>query len=130
MVTTRADSDTLPCSACSGPTDPVTGRCVSQLYPSCEGGKASIVYEFTEAEIDAAMAADPDFPEISDDDLRNAVAVSAAGRVKRPVSIRLDEEILEYYRSFGPRYQTRINNDLLRLVREKKRGCGATTAPL
>ena len=87
------------------------------------------MYEFTEVEIDTAMAADPDFPEISDDDLRNAVAVSASGRVKRPVSIRLDEEILEYYRSFGPRYQTRINNDLLALVREKKRGCGTATAP-
>jgi uncharacterized protein (DUF4415 family) len=81
------------------------------------------MYEFTEAEIAEAMAADHDFPEISDDDLRNAVAVSGTGRVKRPISIRLDDEILEYYRSLGPRYQTRINNDLLALVREKKRGC-------
>lgn len=78
------------------------------------------VYEFSEAEIETAIAADANFPAISDDDLRDAVAVSANGRVKRPVSIRLDEEILEYYRSLGPRYQTRINNDLLALVRERK----------
>src|SRR3982751_1851609 len=48
--------------------DPETGRRVSQLYPGCQGGKASIVYRFTEAEIEAAMAADTDFPEISADD--------------------------------------------------------------
>jgi uncharacterized protein (DUF4415 family) len=128
MATARAESDTLLCCACSGPTDPETGRCVSQLYPACQGGKVSIVYKFTEAEIEAAMAADPDFPEISADDLRNAVAVSATGRVKRPLSIRLDEEVLEYYRSLGPRYQTRINNDLLALVREKKRACRASAS--
>ncbi|MFL5383445.1 MAG: BrnA antitoxin family protein [Longimicrobiaceae bacterium] len=78
------------------------------------------VYEFSEAEIEAAITEDPNFPAISDDDLRDAVAVSANGRVKHPVSIRLDEEILEYYRSLGPRYQTRINHDLLALVRERK----------
>jgi uncharacterized protein (DUF4415 family) len=100
----------------------VTGLCLEQPYLGCEDGKGDIVYKFTEAEITAAMAVDPDFPDISEDDLRNSVAVTASGRVKRPVSIRLDEEILEYYRSLGPRYQTRINNDLLELVRAKRRG--------
>lgn len=126
MAATRTGTEVIPCAVCSGPTDPVTGHCLSQRYPGCEGGKAGIVYEFSEAEIEAAIMADHDFPEISDEDLRNAVAVGASGRVKRPVSIRLDEEILEYYRSLGPRYQTRINNDLLELVREKRRGSRAT----
>lgn len=75
---------------------------------------------FSEAEIEAAIAADPDFPELSDEDLRNAVAVSASGRVKRPISIRLDEEVLDYFQQMGPRYQTRINEVLLDHVRARK----------
>ena len=119
MTVTAAGTDTLPCSACFGPTDPETGRCLAREYPSCDSGRT---LEFSEAEILAAIAADPDFPEITDEDLRNAIAVSGSGRVKRPIYIRLYEEILDYYQSFGPKYQTRINNDLLALVREKKRG--------
>ena len=28
---------------------------------------------------------------------------------KRPISLRLDEDVLEWFRRLGPRYQTRIN---------------------
>jgi uncharacterized protein (DUF4415 family) len=28
---------------------------------------------------------------------------------KRPISLRVDEDVLEWFRSLGPRYQTRIN---------------------
>lgn len=28
---------------------------------------------------------------------------------KRPISLRLDEDVLEWFRGLGPRYQTRIN---------------------
>jgi uncharacterized protein (DUF4415 family) len=28
---------------------------------------------------------------------------------KRPISLRVDEDVLEWFRSLGPRYQTRMN---------------------
>jgi uncharacterized protein (DUF4415 family) len=69
----------------------------------------------TDAEIDAMGAGE--FPAVTDDDLRQAVAVSASGRAKVPISIRVDEEVLEFFRAQGARYQTRINEVLLRYAR-------------
>jgi uncharacterized protein (DUF4415 family) len=44
------------------------------------------------------------------------------GGLKRtPVYIRMYQAVLDYYRSFGKGYQTRINNDLLDLVRRRQR---------
>jgi uncharacterized protein (DUF4415 family) len=53
-----------------------------------------------------------EFPPITEEDLARAVAVSASGRIKIPISIRIDELALEAIKAEGPRYQTRIN-DLL-----------------
>lgn len=75
----------------------------------------------TDEQIEAIAAADTHFGAVTTEDLKTAVAVSGDGRVKVPVSIRLDQEVLDFYRAQGPGYQTRINNDLLRLVRERTR---------
>ncbi|HEX8213018.1 MAG TPA: BrnA antitoxin family protein [Longimicrobium sp.] len=65
---------------------------------------------WTDDEIDAIADADAEFPTITEDDLARAVAVSAAGRTKVPISIRIDELALEAIKTEGPRYQTRIND--------------------
>jgi uncharacterized protein (DUF4415 family) len=73
--------------------------------------------DLTDDEIDAMAAASTEFPVVTDDDLARAVAVSAAGRVKIPISIRVDEEALDFFRAQGTGYQTRINDVLLRFAR-------------
>lgn len=65
---------------------------------------------WTDEEIERIADADTEFPVISEDDLAHASAVSAAGRVKVPISIRIDETALDTVRAEGPRYQTRIND--------------------
>jgi len=42
-----------------------------------------------------------------------------ANKVKSSVTVRFDDEILEHYKSGGPGWQTRMNDDLLNLVRKK-----------
>ena len=81
---------------------------------------------FSEEEIERIAASDPLIPALTDEQLHGAVAVSASGRVKRPISIRLDEEVLDYFQQLGPRYQTRINEVLLDHVRARKRHRRAT----
>jgi uncharacterized protein (DUF4415 family) len=72
---------------------------------------------FTDDEIEALAAADAQLPPLTDAELASAVAVAPAGRVKVPISIRLDEEVLAALKEEGPRYQTRINEILLAYVR-------------
>lgn len=64
---------------------------------------------WTDEEIEGIADVDTEFPPISEDDLARASAVSASGRIKVPISIRIDEAALEAVRAEGPRYQTRIN---------------------
>lgn len=68
--------------------------------------------KFSDEEIEEIAARDEVIPPISPQELRDAVAVSAAGRTKVPISIRLDEDVLASCKAHGPGYQTRIN-DLL-----------------
>jgi uncharacterized protein (DUF4415 family) len=67
-------------------------------------------HSWTDEEIERIANADTEFPRISEDDLARALAVSASGRIKVPISIRIDEAALEAVRAEGPRYQTRIND--------------------
>ena len=61
----------------------------------------------TEAELEADIASDPDFRDEPRDWYLSAVAVPAPS--KTPLSIRLDADIVEWFRLQGPGYQTRIN---------------------
>ena len=81
-----------------------------------------------EAEIQRHIAEDPDAPEMTDDDwarARPAIEVDPElvewsrrrrGKQKAPtkrlVSIRLDEDIVNHFRSSGPGWQTRLNDRL------------------
>lgn len=63
----------------------------------------------TEEEIDAGAASDPDNPPLTDDVLAQAEFVRPEDRAKIPVYIRLDPDVLDFFRAGGPGYQTRIN---------------------
>lgn len=72
---------------------------------------------------DAILDPEDDAPELTDEWLagatvhENAVAISRGGRPrkldpKRPVSLRLSADVLDYFRSTGRGWQTRINETL------------------
>lgn len=79
----------------------------------------------TDDEIEAIAASSSEFPRVTDDDLRNAVAVSGSGRAKVPISIRVDEEALEFFKAHGAGYQTRINDVLVRFARGELKPAGS-----
>jgi uncharacterized protein (DUF4415 family) len=78
----------------------------------------------TEDEIEAGALSDPDNPPLTDDQLAAGALTTPGQRRKIPVSIRLDQDVLDYYRQSGPGYQTRINDDLRAVVRRAQRRSG------
>lgn len=68
----------------------------------------------TEEELEAAIAEDPD----ADIDWSHAELVVPPK--KKPISIRLDEDVIEYFRRSGPGYQTRINAVLRHYMTHKR----------
>lgn len=60
----------------------------------------------TDEDIERAIAEDPD-ADIGEPDWENAVIV--VGGIKIPISIRLDPDVLDFFKSAGPGYQKRIN---------------------
>ncbi len=67
----------------------------------------------TDEEISAAIATDPELAGLPDDWHETARLVVS----KQPVSIRLDTDLVEYFRGTGRGWQTRINN-VLRAYKE------------
>lgn len=61
----------------------------------------------TDDEVERAAAEDPDAPMLSPEDWANARVVWPQG--KEPVTLRLDKDILAWFRQQGRGYQTRIN---------------------
>jgi uncharacterized protein (DUF4415 family) len=61
----------------------------------------------TEEEIEAAARADPEWEGLLDIDWSDAVL--AMPRRKEAISIRLDDDVLSFFKSLGSGYQTRIN---------------------
>ncbi|KAA5602461.1 BrnA antitoxin family protein [Blastochloris sulfoviridis] len=61
----------------------------------------------TDAEIAALMADDPDWQEAQSIDWSKAEVVVPANKV--PISIRLDPDVLDFFKAAGPGYQKRIN---------------------
>lgn len=71
----------------------------------------------TDEEAYANALADPDSQPMPAEMLSKGVLVYP----KMPVSIRFDTEVLDWFRQFGPRYQTRINAVLKAYVQHQKR---------
>ena len=73
----------------------------------------------TEEELEAAIASDPDWKDVPRDWYVNAVPVSPGP--KRLISLRLDPDVVEWFRGQGPGYQTRMNA-VLRAYMKARRG--------
>lgn len=71
----------------------------------------------TDEEAYANALADPDAQPMTPEMLSRAVLVTP----KLPVSIRLDLDVLLWFKKFGPRYQTRINAVLKEFMQHQKR---------
>ncbi|MBA3448659.1 MAG: BrnA antitoxin family protein [Pseudaminobacter sp.] len=70
----------------------------------------------TDEDIEAAMRDDPDWADHIDFDWSNAVAVYPVS--KNAVSIRLDSDVLDFFKASGKGYQTRINAVLRHFMQE------------
>ena len=72
----------------------------------------------TDAEIEAAGAGDPDAAPILDTSWFDKAEV--VRRSKQLVSLRLDPEVLDYFRGTGKNYQSRMNAVLRAFVEHRK----------
>ena len=71
----------------------------------------------SDEDILAAMRDDPDWAEFMDVDWSKAVVVYPT--VKKAVSIRLDEDVIDFFKQGGPGYQTRMNAVLRHFMTEQ-----------
>lgn len=71
----------------------------------------------TDEEIEANMRDDPDWAEFMDVDWSNAKIVVPVS--KDAISIRLDSDVLDFFKATGKGYQTRINAVLRHYMVEK-----------
>ncbi|HSU05974.1 MAG TPA: BrnA antitoxin family protein [Acetobacteraceae bacterium] len=77
----------------------------------------------TDAEIDAAVQADPDAAPTADREwFRTATLVMP--EPKQAISLRIDTDVLRWYRDQGPGYQSRMNA----ILREYAKAHGAVLA--
>jgi uncharacterized protein (DUF4415 family) len=68
-------------------------------------------------EVEASIANDPDWAEFKDIDWSDAVLVLPPK--KKAISIRVDEDVLDYFKSQGEGYQRRINAVLRSYMQQK-----------
>jgi uncharacterized protein (DUF4415 family) len=73
----------------------------------------------TDAEIEASIANDPDWEEFKDVDWSKAVLVIPPK--KKAISIRVDEDVLDYFKHRGAGYQRRMNAVLRSYVQQKSK---------
>jgi uncharacterized protein (DUF4415 family) len=71
----------------------------------------------TAEEVEASIANDPDWAEFKDIDWSDAVLVMPSR--KKAISIRVDEDVLDYFKSQGEGYQRRMNAVLRSYMQQK-----------
>ena len=71
----------------------------------------------SDAELERDIASDPDFRGVPEDWHLAAEAVMPVS--KKLLSLRLDAEVIEWFRSQGPGYQTRMNAVLRAFVEQR-----------
>ena len=84
----------------------------------------SLDWERIDAIIDEELRVvghDPHSPRLTDDMLRAAALAMPTGEARVPISIRLEREVVEFFKSQGPGYQSRINAVLSAYVRTQSR---------
>jgi uncharacterized protein (DUF4415 family) len=78
----------------------------------------ALVDSKTDAEIERTVSGDPDWAGLLDIDWSNAVIVQPPA--KKPLSIRLDQDVVDFFQATGKGYQTRINAVLRHYVDQQK----------
>jgi uncharacterized protein (DUF4415 family) len=78
------------------------------------------VREMTDEEIERSIAGDPDWAEFKDIDWSKAELVIPMK--KKAISIRIDEDVLDFFKRQGAGYQRRINAVLRSYMREQRNG--------
>lgn len=73
----------------------------------------------TDEEIEEQMRNDPDWADLIDIDWSNAVAVYPLP--KHAISIRLDQDVIDFFKATGKGYQTRINAVLRHFMQETQK---------
>ncbi len=72
-------------------------------------------------EIDAAIASDPDEANWDWVDAEWVVGTSILPSTKQQLTIRIDDDVLEWFRATGKGYQTRMNAVLRRYVEHQRK---------
>ena len=75
--------------------------------------------KLTDEEIEASIAGDPDWEEFRDIDWSQAVVVIPPK--KKAISIRVDEDVLDYFKKEGAGYQRRMNAVLRSYMQQKRK---------
>jgi uncharacterized protein (DUF4415 family) len=75
-----------------------------------------------DAEVEAAAAGDPDAPPLDQAFWQGARVVFPRPVRKKHTGLRIDEDVLAWFRAHGPGYQTRMNAVLRAYVEAQKRG--------
>ncbi|MCZ7480375.1 BrnA antitoxin family protein [Agrobacterium rhizogenes] len=80
------------------------------------------VAAMTDEDIDRAMRDDPDWAGFENIDWSKAEVVFPTA--KQSISIRLDQDVVDFFKSTGKGYQTRMNAVLRHYVHEQKKRPG------
>jgi uncharacterized protein (DUF4415 family) len=75
------------------------------------------VDKLSDADIEKAIANDPDWAKFRDVDWSNAVVVLPSR--KKAISIRVDEDVLDFFKKEGAGYQRRMNAVLRSYMQQK-----------
>lgn len=73
----------------------------------------------SEGQLDAAIADDADWKDVPPDWYKHAIPVMPGP--KKLLSLRLDPDVVDWFRAQGPRYQTRMNAVLRAYVKARQR---------
>lgn len=73
----------------------------------------------TDAEVEASIADDPDWAEFKDIDWSDVVLVMPVK--KKAISIRVDEDVLDFFKQGGEGYQRRMNAVLRSYMHQKSK---------
>jgi len=75
--------------------------------------------KLTDEEIDASIENDPDWAEFKDIDWSKAVLIVPPK--KKAISIRVDKDVLDYFKKQGVGYQRRMNAVLRSYMQQKRK---------
>ena len=90
-----------------------------QRKPTFSRADREYLLNMTDEEIERTSP--PELANIPDDFWDRGGVVMPPLIIKEPISIRVDEDVLEWFRASGPRYQSRINAVLRSYVTAMKR---------